>query len=209
MGLINYLQDEQDRTQRRADQQVARYNNKVTNLQEAMAPHQKTVEEYNAAVDQYNGGFYKYGNDTLFRTYNKDNFRVYSPISSTYENYTELHGAPAGYTPHFEGIAPSRSSQTTPYIYSFNKYAKPDSAAATAADQFLKDQQGAVESLQHRGEVVNRNVAREVERLETEIAFNQRKALEEQATGAAGNPNSVFDQNKAGVFQSISDWLKG
>jgi hypothetical protein len=83
------------------------------------------------------------------------------------------------------------------------------SSRAQYSDGVLKEQDGSIKSINRRGEIVQRNAGREAERLENEIALNQRRALEEEALRRQPNSGSVIDQNMSGVFQSISDWLKG
>ena len=182
MGLLLGLQNEAERVQRRADQQVALGNRRVTKqnaqvdtLKGEMAPLEEILKHYNTQVAAYNASAQQ----------------VYvDPVVNRFE--------------------------TTPGHYEtrYNRYLRPDTAAvtaATAADTSLKARQGDIDALNASGKSIERRnglmaqrAALEAERFNTSIDM-QKRAIQEAVVPQQST--SVFDQNMAGIHQSISDWL--
>lgn len=230
MGLLLGLQNEADDVARRAQTQealanrrVAGYNTNVTEMTSTLAPKQKIVEDFNTIVAQYNTdvGAYNAG----YLTGNGVNtFSQWQPGYKTDKEYwmpsNLAPGNPNGY--YQTVLAPANYTKTkvgafrdgTP-IYSFNSIANkpvaPDSTAATAANTFLMNQKGAIDTLNAKGESVTarndqtqKRAALEAERFNTSIDM-QKRAIQEAVVPQQST--SVFDQNMAGIHQSISDWL--
>jgi phage host-nuclease inhibitor protein Gam len=231
MGIITELTNEADRVQRRADQQVALGNRRVTKqnaqadtLKGEMAPLQEvinhynneTVPAYNTSVANYNGGFLTGNGVNTFSQWNpgyKTDKEYWMPSNLAPRNPSGFNStvlAPAGYNK----TQVYTYADGTP-VYSFNKYAEPaalDSSAAQNADAALKARQGDIDTLNASGKSIERRnglmaqrAEREGERLNTNIEMNQRAINEAQAPQQS---TSVFDQNMAGIHQTIADWLK-
>lgn len=210
MGLLTGLQNEADDVARRAavqntqaNRQVTGYNAAVSAKTAEMTPLQEIIKHYNTDIANYNGGHYDSG-QTYQTTWNG---RYVSQDPSGLVKSFDAIDAPAGYQRHAAG----QNVYGNP-LYSFNKYAKPDPAAATAANTSLTNQKTAIDALNARGKSVTaRNertqvtAGREAERLDTSIGLQQRAIQEEQQ---GPQSSSVLDQNMVGIHQTIADWLK-
>ena len=208
MGIIAGLQDEAERVQRRADQQVSLGNRRVTKqnaqattLKGELAPLEEIIKHYNTGVENYNAGWfggsgarYVTEGDNLFSVdANGQYFAAQRPsvVSGMYATTNGINGDGAD-------------------AFSYNKYPTPNTAAATAADNALKSRQGDIDTLNASGKSIERRnglmaqrAEREGERLNTSVEMNQRAIAEERQPQQQA---SAFDETK--VFQSISDWLK-
>ena len=225
MGIISGLQDEAERVQRRADQQVALGNRRVTKqnaqadtLKGEMAPLEEiikhyntvTVPAYNTSVANYNGGFLGGGGGYWPDRYTAGNWLPVGVAQNANYRYSANNPSVsgAGYIPTQAGAW----ADGTPF-YTLNKYGTPvapDSAPAAAANAGLTARQGDIDTLNASGKSIERRnglmaqrAEREGERLNTNIEMNQRAINEERQPQQQA---SAFDETK--VFQSISDWLK-
>lgn len=194
-GLLNYLQDEEERVQRKAQRQIGQYNRQVGLLKADIAPHQQKIEQFNKDVEGYNNGWYNGGQRYMLQN------GVYSRAP---DGSQPMHGAPAGYI----AIADGGSVGKLP-TYVFNKHQKPDEAGAKASNDFITSQEGRIGAIKSRGEHVERKTGRDADRLANEVELNRRKIMEQEMAKRAPNPNSAFDEKSAGVFESIANWLRG
>ena len=227
MGLITGLQDEAERVQRRADQQVALGNRRIvgqnaqaTTLKGELAPLEEiikhyntvTVPAYNTSVANYNGGFLGGGGGYWPDRYTAGNWLPMGVAQNVNYRYSANSPSVSG-----AGYIPTRAGEWadgTP-IYTLNKYSTPaalDSSAATAANAGLTARQSDIDALNASGKSIERRNGlmaqrseREGERLNTSIEMNKTRIAQEQQ--APQQSTSVFDQNMAGIHQSISDWL--
>jgi hypothetical protein len=229
MGLLNYLMAEEEDVQRRAnvrqnqyDRQVGRYNTEADALKTEMSPYQKQVEDYNKSVVAFNGGWQYRGADgqPLLFSHDKAN-NIYHPITLSDRNFATIDTNRArvyGSTLNqpFDNVVVF-GQQSNPKaqwdVVSINRHAKPDEAAANAANAQLQAREGQVNALnaksqgiQKRGEQMQKRTGREVERLQTDIDLNRRRAMEQAAQARQPVQGSAFDELRN--LQTIADWLR-
>lgn len=263
MALIPALQDEAERVQRRAAQQVAignrriaGYNKEADSLRGLMAADKKTVEDYNKQYE----GFRESAVKSFDKDPNGELWNIIGFYGGTPNAVVQVWDS-SGQSPLWEGtnwhhpswavtqtgnnpystssVAFTGGDRTTfrdlrtgdplsapqfswgnkaPVYASFNDrpFVKPVTqeqiAQATASNESLKGYGPQIDTLNEKGESISARTGlmqqrseREVDRLNTDIEMNKRRIAEEQAGPQSG---SVFEQNMAGVFQSIADWLR-